>query len=698
MKFKNKKGRISAFAALIAAVLLFSAAVFGAFGSLFGSSADAGKDNCAVSTGSQLTASAYSPEVFYFDSVRFEANVNKDKTLDVTETLVARWTVTGKTGLIRDIQRQSKTTRYVNGKKISGKNYFAKISDISATLDGDDCDWHILPKNDDFYNADFFSIEMKHADGSELKFNQPYTFVLKYRYDMGDDRLKAFDDLTFDIFGYEMNRTEAFAAKLTFPEDVTLESGNVTARSAIGGVFEPWTPIEGHEKFAVNGNAVEIETEMRARGLTLQVILPKGTFTGGVTLFWYYWAFVAAAVAAVIAVAVLFVKNLPQKPVETVEFYPPEDLSVMHFSAIWHKAVKSKDAAALILKWADMGLITISKAAGSNLILRRNTEYDKDYVLPENVSYSDDVAEIVSLSGKKYFDNNAEREYFNTLFSGIGGSNAEFSTFSFGISGESEKKKLYDATQNLIRSVKLEKIIKPVNKTRKLIPFLGLLPTLALIAYNCIIGSTFMPLFFFIFMAAGTFAGGSCVKEDGTLLSPLIIIFPVMFFAMPYFCFVWLFAMPLYDYAFLLYIAPVIYVVCMFVLPFFIGRRTEDANKVYGRILGFKRFLLTAELPRIQLLFDENPNYFSDILPWCMIMDISDKVEKRFAALEKINMPKVLEDNIDMHSLRRTLYYSSMLGAPRSSGGGGGSSFGGGGGGRGGSFGGGGGGGGSRSR
>ena len=81
-----------------------------------------------------------------------------------------------------------------------------------------------------------------------------------------------------------------------------------------------------------------------------------------------------------------------------------------------------------------------------------------------------------------------------------------------------------------------------------------------------------------------------------------------------------------------------------------------------------------------------------------MIMDISDKVEKRFAALEKINMPKVLEDNIDMRSLRRTLYYSSMLGAPRSSGGGGGGSFGGGGGGRGGSFGGGGGGGGSRSR
>ena len=73
-------------------------------------------------------------------------------------------------------------------------------------------------------------------------------------------------------------------------------------------------------------------------------------------------------------------------------------------------------------------------------------------------------------------------------------------------------------------------------------------------------------------------------------------------------------------------------------------------------------------------------------------MGISDKVQKRFAALKSINMPKVLQDDIDVRFVTRCIVYSSVLGAPRSSGGSGG------GGGHGGSFGGGGGGGGSRSR
>lgn len=694
MEIKNKKGRYIVLAALIAAALLLAAAVFGAFGGLYGLSDGNRNDIGAAGFGRQLTASADFDEGYYFDSVRMEVNVNKDKTLDITETLVAEWNVSGRKSLMCDIQRQSRTTRYVDGKKYGGQDYFAKISEISATLDGAECDWHILPKSDEFYLENFYSVEIKHADGSFFEMDTPYEFVLKYKYDMGDDRLKAFDDLTFDILGYEVNKTKVFSAKITFPEDVALNAGDVTARSA----SVSWQPDE-YEKLEVNGNVVEVEALNlgQKRGLTLQVILPKGTFTGGVTVYWFYWAFFILAVAAVIGIAVIFVRNLPRKPVETVEFYPPEDISVMQFSAIWHKAVKSQDAAALILKWADMGLLTIEKEGANNLVLRRNTESDKDFKLPENVIYSDDVAEIVSSSGKKYFDGSAEREYFNTLFSGIGGSQTEFSTSFFKLRGNSSQRKLYDATQKLTQSVKLDEIVKPVNKVRKLIPFLGLVPAAAVMAYTCIIGSTFLPLFFLIFLAAGTFAGTTAFNTEGGVFSLIIFIFPIAFFAMPYGVFVLLFAMPLYDYAYIIYIAPAIYAVCMFVLPFFVGRRTEEANKIYGRILGFKRFLLTAELSRISLLFDENPDYFSDILPWCMIMGISDKVQKRFAALKSINMPKVIEDNIDVRWVSRSIVYSSMLGAPRSSGRGG-FSGGGGGGGRGGSLGGGGGGGGTRSR
>ena len=79
------------------------------------------------------------------------------------------------------------------------------------------------------------------------------------------------------------------------------------------------------------------------RSFTVQAILPDGYFKGGgVTFFWYYIPFAAIAAAAVIALIVLALKMIDKKPLETVEFYPPEGMSVMRFSAIWHRGVDRK--------------------------------------------------------------------------------------------------------------------------------------------------------------------------------------------------------------------------------------------------------------------------------------------------------------------------------------------------------------------
>ncbi len=157
---KNRKNSIFALSAFVCAALCIATALF-ALGGLFGGANTTSTANAASTVSTAAPVSDWEQAVFSFDSVRFEATINSDKTLEVTETLVARWSRTGKTSLIRDIQRQSKTTRYVNGKKISGKSYFAKISDISATLDGGDCDWHILPPSDEMYLSDFYSIDRK---------------------------------------------------------------------------------------------------------------------------------------------------------------------------------------------------------------------------------------------------------------------------------------------------------------------------------------------------------------------------------------------------------------------------------------------------------------------------------------------------------------------------------------------------------
>jgi len=616
---------------------------------------------------------------YYFKSVNVDITVSKSKILTVREEIVAVWNVSGKRSLIRDIQRVTTTYRFIDGKEVAGKSFYMGISEIKATLDGEDCYCKLIPLTDGFYDNEYFSVEMKHKDNSFLQTGREYTFVLDYVYDMSADRVSGYDDLVYDILGYGMARTGKFAAKVSFPEGTSLE--NVSVRTSR---TDEWSPDESRgEGWGVDGNVITVNANPGGTyaGYTLQVILPDGYFNGHVYFIWYYVVFALLFVAAVGALIFFFVRNMPKKPVETVEFYPPEGVDIMRFSAVWHRKAKDKDAAALILKWVGQGLIDIEKDGKRHFILKAQKQNCNGY--DEN--------------GKPYCDTGWEKIYYKTLFSGIGGGYNKFSTRAFKKATRSEKEKLYNATQALKKSG-VDEVLKPVQKARYAMPFISLVPTIVMIIYVCILTRTAFGLFFLVFMLAGTGVSAMATRPDGV---PLMYIFPVAFYTLPYCIAVFTTELPTCDYAYLLYIAPFIYAAGNFVLPYLMGRRTDEAQAIYGRMRGFKRFLLTAELSRISLLFDENPEYFADILPYCLIMGVSKKVQKRFAALKNINVPVYVSQDINTVSMSHVISRSVSAGRPHTSFSGGSGSGGGhsaGGGGHGGSHGGGGGGGGSRSR
>ena len=53
--------------------------------------------------------------------------------------------------------------------------------------------------------------------------------------------------------------------------------------------------------------------------------------------------------------------------------------------------------------------------------------------------------------------------------------------------------------------------------------------------------------------------------------------------------------------------------------------RTKNSAQLQGKILGFKDFIEAAELEKLKLLVDENPEYFYDIMPYAYVMGLSDK-------------------------------------------------------------------------
>ena len=136
----------------------------------------------------------------------------------------------------------------------------------------------------------------------------------------------------------------------------------------------------------------------------------------------------------------------------------------------------------------------------------------------------------------------------------------------------------------------------------------------------------------------------------------------------------------------------------MFAIP--MSKRTEYGNRIFGKVLGLREFIVTAEEDRLKMLAEENPYIFYDILPYAYAFGLTKVWQKHFENLEIppatfYDSNSFVSNYLMIRYLTRSLnsIQSSMVSIPRSSGGAGGGSFGGGGGGfSGGGFGGGGGG------
>ena len=71
---------------------------------------------------------------------------------------------------------------------------------------------------------------------------------------------------------------------------------------------------------------------------------------------------------------------------------------------------------------------------------------------------------------------------------------------------------------------------------------------------------------------------------------------------------------------------------CCLLAPY-IARRTKYYTDELNEILGFKDFLQTAEKERLEMLLEENPQYYYDILPYANVLGVSDIWQDKFEGL-----------------------------------------------------------------
>lgn len=87
-------------------------------------------------------------------------------------------------------------------------------------------------------------------------------------------------------------------------------------------------------------------------------------------------------------------------------------------------------------------------------------------------------------------------------------------------------------------------------------------------------------------------------------------------------------------------------------------KRTDKSIDLMGKILGLRNFIETAEVDRINLLVEENPSYFYEVLPYAYVLGVTDKWAKNF---ENINIESPSWYYGDDSALMDAWFYSHMM-------------------------------------
>ena len=553
----------------------------------------------AISVASEPTAADSDKDTnVRYDNIHKSIEIDENKVCHITETI----TVTFKepkinVGLSRNVSRANKITRIVDGKEYVSKT-ISGLKAYTVYMDGEE-EYAFVETDTDYYYINT-------GRDYDYKVGQ-HVYEIRYDYDMGEDFISQFDDFTFDIMDYGFrSEVSAFSADIKLPSSFVDE--NIESMLTFRTNFMREVSYED-VNFSYNSAEKTISCSTgylgRAQGLTIQLILPQGFFKTSYTPHPLYYVVIAACVLTVIAAALILTFNRIRKHgVVTPEFAPPKGYSPISVAYAWRGDIKSKDFAALIISWASKGFVNIDIKSKTRIVVTKLKEFELEEPL-------------TATSGD-------EKHLFETMFS-------KGDVFDTRIcrSDLSHASKLNSAVSLIY--MKPDEKKKKIRTAKFALHALACLPLLLLLLWGIVaLDLTFGSLFMFLF--------------------PLIaiLVFTETRQIPIWFRLIWCggFSVPMafligsfdYSYDFMhlwIYVLIIFYLV--HILAIFVKGFTKEEIAVRGQLIGFKNFLVRAELKQLEMLVEENPNYYYDILPYCYVFGITNKMEKKFKALRMEN-------------------------------------------------------------
>lgn len=543
-----------------------------------------------------LTVPAFGAEAFNITSYNIDMTVYEDNSYAIIETIYISFT-DQRHGIVRSLPL--KTNR--------GKT--ALISDIDV-----------------FEHK--FSTE-KISNNIEIKIGDPNRYAslsekytIGYVYTIGDDYLDDRDELYWNLIGNDWDCTiENVTFKINMPKSFSSDRLYFTHGQ------KGSTKHDGVD-WNIEGNTIKgslMLSLMPKDSLTIALPLPEGYFSQAERIktneMPYGWLVPIACVALGTILWVFMGRK--KQVIPTVEFYPPQGATSADVGFLIDGRVDSFDITSLIIYWADKGYLSITEE-----IVKKLLGIKKVFTLTKLRDISQDSQDY-------------EKEMFEELFymgDGVKVRTEQLENRFFTV-GERVKKQVKSSFEDN----KETRIFKKTNiLCRILLLLIGVVSTLPfsymamkqsgnvgeaeLLGKSIIMSAVIITVFYFLMHILKNWKGMKKGERFKQLFFALLICGAI--------CGTYIYSLSLSGNV-LTALLSLISAAMLGIMSNLCNRRTETGMWYEEKLTGFKEFIKVAELDRIQLLVDENPNYFYDILPFAMVLGVTDKWAKNFDSIMK---------------------------------------------------------------
>jgi uncharacterized membrane protein YgcG len=552
--------------------------------------------------------------------------LEENNTCFITETITINY-ITPRHGIYRNIGFRGVAESMYNG-EVYTQSYSNRIKNV--TVEGYDLQTYT--------EGDYYVIQIGSPD---FKVEGIHTYVIKYQCIMRDDRISEFDSFYWNLlpFGWEMP-IEASNLTVVFPKEIQVEN----TEFIVGGYGSTETlayTISPDNKTV----SAHLSNLPEGYGVTIRSVMEEGYFVGESNLNWVLWLLLLTLFITPVLVFGMWLKyGRDPKMVQTVEFYPPEGTTPAEIGYIIDGVVDKKDLISLVVYFADQGYLTIEPLdEEKDTVLHRKEElpvnakvYLKTFYEGLFLGEEGELLDEVKISS-------LEERFFSHYQASLGQLKSHFTA--------RKENRIYKSSSLVARALGVMLMLIPPVFTIVLGAIYQGLGYFALLA---------MPVLFFNLLGFGILARNydkrDAMKKSSRIAGNVFAIFLMVIGVL----ITWVIGCSLELPFYVLFLSFVsFFVIVIFTL--LMKRRTQRGAELMGKILGFKQFVQKAELPRIQKLLEEDPQYFYHVLPYAYVFGLTDQWAKKFESIA-MEPPTWVDSNYRGTTMFNTIWFGNMLG------------------------------------